>query len=452
MLDRKAYNDLLAWKENSAGSSVLMIEGARRVGKTSLVKEFGKNEYRSVLFIDFARTSEAVKQYFQDMSEDLDSLFLYLSARYKVVLHERHTLVIFDEVQRFPFARQLAKYLVEDGRFDYIETGSLISIRENTNDIVIPSEERTLELNPLDFEEFLWAMGEEPLAAFLRQAKQKLEPLPSDLHEKALRLFREYMLVGGMPAVVADYAKHRDFSKADSLKRDILRLYQRDITRFAKGYEYKVASVFEQIPGQLSKSEKKFTLTSLSDDARRRNYEAAFFWLNDARIVNSCYKVTDPDIDLRMTRDDSSVKCYMADTGLLVTHAFPQKALSDKVYRDVLLGKININEGMLTENIVAQTLRANGDELLFYSSFSRDDTKNRMEIDFLIVREFANAGMKLRVCPIEVKSSIKYFTTSLDKFKKKFTKRIGTQFVLHPKPLKVEGERIFLPLYMVHLL
>lgn len=452
MLKRKAYEKLLTWKKDSAGSTALLIEGARRVGKTRLVEEFGKREYRSMLFIDFAKANESVKQYFRDMPEDLDSLFLYLSARYGVTLHERQTLVVFDEVQRFPFARQLVKYLVEDGRYDYIETGSLISIRENADDIVIPSEEVTFELDPLDFDEFLWALGEEPLSALLARARTKLEPLPDDLHRKATRLFREYMLVGGMPAVVSEYASHRSFAKVDDLKRSILSLYRRDITRFAKGYEYKVVAVFDQIPGQLSKHEKKFTLSSLPGEARRRTYESAFFWLDDARIVNPCYRISDPSIDLRMTRDDSAVKCYMGDTGLLFSHAFPKGTLSEKTYQDVLLGKIGVNEGMLVENAVAQALRCRGEDLLFYSSYDREDAGRRMEVDFLIAREYPNADMKIRVSPVEVKSSGRYSTIPLDKFKRLYGANVGTQFVLHPKPLKVEGDRVFLPLYMMHLL
>ena len=415
------------------------------------MKDFGRQAYRSTLFIDFAKASSEVKGYFRDMSEDLDSLFLYLSARYGVTLHNRETLVVFDEVQRFPFARGMVKYLVEDGRFDYIETGSLISIRENVADIVIPSEEEPFELSPLDFEEFLQAMGEAPLCELLRAFYAKRTAVPVDIHRKALRLFREYMLVGGMPAAVDAYVAGGDLAAADKKKREIISLYRHDITRFAKGYEHKVVQVFDQIPGQLSKHEKKYALNSLGENARRRSYEPAFFWLDDARIVNPCYGVTDPDVDLRMTRDDESVKCYMADTGLLVSHAFPA-GLSREAYRDVLLGKIGLNEGMLVENVVAQTLRAKGDELLFHSRYDREDARNRMEIDFLTVRPFPNAAMKPRVSPVEVKSTARYSTVSLDKFKAKYGKRVGTQYVVHPKPFAVDGDRVYVPLYMAHLI
>jgi hypothetical protein len=256
MLKRKAYDKLLEWKQTRAGKTALLIEGARRVGKSTLVKEFERNEYKSMLFIDLFQAPKQVKDYFEDFRDDFDSLFLYLSAYYKVELFERETLVVFDEVQVYPAARGLIKYLIEDGRYDYIETGSLISIRQNIADIVIPSEEVSMQLKPMDFEEFLWAMNERQLADLIRLHYGRLKPLPDALHRRALRLFREYMLVGGMPAPLQTYVNERKFVNVDAEKRQILALYRNDIARFARGYEYKVVSIFNEIPAQLSKREK----------------------------------------------------------------------------------------------------------------------------------------------------------------------------------------------------
>lgn len=431
----------------------MLIEGARRVGKSTLAQEFGRREYKTCLTIDFFQAPKEVKQYFHDYSHDLDALFLYLSAYYAVELHERESLIIFDEVQMFPFARGMVKYLVEDGRYDYIETGSLLSIKQNIKDIVIPSEEESMELNPFDFEEFLWAMGEVSLASLVRDCFEHLRPLPDNLHRKALALFREYMLVGGMPEPVRIYSQQRRFEPVDKVKSQIIELYRNDVARFARGYEFKVVSVLDGIPGQLSKHEKKFTLSSINKNARMRTYEEAFFWLSDARIANVCYASTDPSVGLGLSMEQSSLKCYMADTGLLVTLALSGGAVAEEdVYRAVLRGEIGLNEGMLTENVVAQALRANGHRLFFYSQSGKKDGEERMEIDFLIVRPYANAAGKPRVCPVEVKSPRQYGTASLDKFKVAFGKKIGIQYVLHPKQMKREGERVYLPLYMVYCL
>ena len=449
MLRRKAYDQLVAWKQRSQGSSALLIEGARRVGKSTLVRLFGQNEYRSCLFIDFFQAPPEVKKYFDELRSDLDTLFLYLSTYYGVDLYDRETLVVFDEVQTFPLARGLIKYLVEDGRYDYIETGSLLSIKKNVSDIVLPSEEERLELNPLDFEEFCWAMNEQKLSDLIRQSYNARHPLPDGLHRRAIRLFREYMLVGGMPRPVDLYAQERKFASVDKEKRTILQLYRNDVARFARGYEFKVTSVFDEIPGQLSKHEKKFTLSSLEKNARMRTYEEAFFWLQDARIANLCFAASDPSVGLSLSMEQSSLKCYMADTGLLVSLAFSDgNSIDESVYRAVLLDDIGINEGMLVENVVSQMLVANGHRLFFYTQSGKREGEERMEIDFLIVQPFVDAADKPRVSPIEVKSPRQYGTTSLDRFHAKFGKRVGTEYVLHPKQLREEGNRLYLPLYM----
>lgn len=449
MLRRKAYDSLLKWKNESQGRTALLIEGARRVGKSTLAQEFGEREYRSVLMIDFFQAPQEIKGYFEDYRTDFDTLFLYLSTYYGVELHSRESLVIFDEVQMFPAARGLIKYLVQDGRYDYIETGSLLSIRQNVEGIVIPSEEDSISLNPLDFEEFLWGMGETQLAELIRLQFGRLEALPDALHRRAMGLFREYMLVGGMPEPLSLYIRERSFEPVDRVKRRIIELYRNDVSRFAHGYAFKVASVLDGIPGQLSRHIKRYKLSSLDRNARMRSYEEAFFWLADARIANICYAATDPSVGLALSMEQTALKCYMADTGLLVSLAFDAGSSTDEsVYRSVLRGNVGINEGMLTENVVAQMLVANGHKLFFYYQSGAKEGEERMEIDFLTVRPYEHAAMKPRVSPIEVKSPRQYGTTSLDRFKGRFGKRVGIQYVLHPKQLKCEGEKLFIPLYM----
>lgn len=449
MLQRKAFQELVDWKRKSNGSTALLIEGARRVGKSVIAEEFGKREYKTCLLVDFSFASDDVLGYFHDMRSDLDSFFLYLSAYYQVPLHERQSLIVFDEVQQFPKAREAIKQLVQDGRYDYVETGSLVSVRKNVKDILIPSEERALRLNPFDFDEFLWAMGESPLVDAIADSFARKKPIPISLHRKAMRLFREYMLVGGMPQAVQKYVEARSFEEVDTVKRDIIRLYRNDIAKHAGTATRRVTSVFDNIAGQLSKHEKRFNLAALGKNARMREYEDAFFWLSDAFITNDCFNSSDPNVGLGISGERTTVKCYMADTGLLVTHALAtSKTTPESIYRDILLERIGINEGMLTENIVAQQLRARGRELFFYSRSSHGDVGQSIEIDFLVVDAYANAAMCARVSPVEVKSSKRYSTSSLDKLKQKFGKQIGTEYIVCPKELAVDKDRVVLPLYM----
>ena len=294
---------MLEWKKNSAGKTALLIDGARRVGKSYSAVEFAKENYKSFILIDFNRAGKEVRDLFENNLNDLDSFFLYLSAMYGVTLYPRESLLIFDEVQMFPRARAAIKYLVADGRYDYMETGSRMSIHENVQDIVIPSEERHIKMYPMDFEEFLWAMGEELLANVIRTCFEKREPMGQMLHRKAMTLFRQYVIVGGMPQAVNTYLKTKSFERTDEVKRDILTLYREDIAKHGKGYERKVESIFDDIPEQLSKHEKKFTLSSLGKGARFRDYESSFLWLEDAMICNVCYNVNDPDVSLDLTLD-----------------------------------------------------------------------------------------------------------------------------------------------------
>ncbi|MCL1811841.1 MAG: AAA family ATPase, partial [Methanomassiliicoccaceae archaeon] len=313
-LERKAYGKLIEWKETSRGSTALLINGARRVGKSHLAEEFGKREYTSYIVLDFAQDSKSLKPLFTDDMDDLDLFFNKLSALKRTNLYERGSLIILDEVQCFPLARQRIKTLVADGRYDYIETGSLLSIKTNVKDILIPSEEVQFTLNPLDFEEFLWAMGDKVSAAYLETCFRNRTKVGDQIHKNMMNRFREYMLVGGMPGVVSKYAETKDFATADLIKRAVLDLYRNDIRKFAAGHENKVVSLFDRIPSQLSKKEKKFTLSSLDKNARSRTYEDAFMWLADGMIINQCFNATDPSVGLSMNLDLTTQKCYMSDT------------------------------------------------------------------------------------------------------------------------------------------
>ncbi len=446
MLKRKAYNKLLQWKKEAQGRSAILIDGARRVGKSYLCKKFAQNEYKTHIIIDFANVPSAIVDLFEKESYDLDLFFLKLSSFYNVTLYNRESLIVFDEVQLLPRARQLIKYLVADGRYDYIETGSLLSIQTNVKDIVIPSEEKHIALYPLDFEEFLWATGDEMTFESLNFFLEKKKPLGSLLHRKILNQFRQYVLVGGMPQAVNEYITTKDFAKTDRIKRDILTLYRNDVAKFAGSYQKKVLAIFDEIPGQLAKKEKKYTLSALSKNARLREYEDAFLWLNDAMIVNSCYNATDPNIALALSSDFSTRKCYMADTGLLVTQAFYNNNYeNNNLYKAILFDKLNINEGMIMENIVAQMLRSKGHKLYFYSRHDRKNSKNTMEIDFIL-------SDNKKIIPVEVKSSSYKKHSSLDKFNQKFHKNIEQSIILYQKDLQVKDNILHLPLYMAELL
>ena len=450
-MKRKIYTSLLEWKREGAGKSALLIDGARRVGKSYIAEEFAKNEYRSYLLIDFNRIGSDVTSLFDSYLDDLDTLFMYLSSYYNVRLHAHESLIVFDEVQMFPRARAALKYLVADGRFDYIETGSLMSIRRNVKDIVIPSEERHIRMHPMDFEEFLWAMGNDTLMDAVTKSFTERKPLGQALHRKAMDMFRRYMIVGGMPQTVLEYAESRDFDKVDRIKRDILTLYRSDISKHAEGCELRAESIFDDIPAQLQKHEKKFRFSSLKKEARFRDYEDALFWLDDAMIVNTCYNSTDPAIGLKLNMDRLTLKCYMADTGLLISHAFDENGLvSEEIYKKLLFDKLEVNKGMIVENIVAQMLTASGHKLYFYSSPSGTERESRMEIDFLISKRKIRS--RHNISPIEVKSGKNYTLSSLRKFKAKYAEQLNTPYVLHTGDVKEEDDIVYLPLYMTPLL
>ncbi|MBR4750710.1 MAG: ATP-binding protein [Thermoguttaceae bacterium] len=447
ILKRKTYDKLLELKKTLDGKKAILIEGARRVGKSTVCEEFGKNEYKSCLIIDFAKCPNEVKGYFQKHMDDLDTFFMLLSTYYGVKLYERESLVVFDEVQTFPKARECVKYLVADGRYDYIETGSLISIRENVKDVVIPSEERRLKMYPMDFEEFCVALGDEPIVAYIRKCFEERVPLEKELHDKAMLLFKQYMLVGGMPqSVLAFLESRKDFDKADEEKRDILSLYRSDIMKISARYKSKVLAIFDQIPGLLSQHEKRVVFKDVTGNGGVDRYEDSFFWLADSMIANECFLCNDPNVGLSINENRAYVKCYLGDVGLLVSHAFDEnELLEDDVYKQILGDKLNINEGMLYENAIAQALTANGHKLYFYTHYNPDKHRNDIEIDFLISN---NSKLKYKIFPIEVKSGKKYSIESLKRFREKFGSRIGECYVIHPKNLSFKDGIVCIPPYM----
>ena len=454
---RKIYDKLLEWKKNHKGDTALLIEGARRIGKSYIVEEFARKEYASYILVDFSKVNPQVMEFFNLYLDDLNMLFMNLELYFRRKLIPRQTkdeearsLIIFDEVQFCPRARAAIKHLVADRRYDYIETGSLISIKKNVKDIMLPSEEHTIEMFPMDFEEFLWAMGDEMLMPYIRMRFDKLLPMEA-FHRRTMDYFRQYLIVGGMPQAVLKYVETRDFEKVDEVKRDILALYRNDIRKYADNQETKVAAIFEEIPGQLQKQEKKFVLSALQSEARMRDYSQAFFWLNDAKIINCCYNSTAPSIGLKLNEERTTLKCYMGDTGLLISHAFDERGIvSADLYRKLMFDKLEVNEGMLVENIVAQMLRAAGHKLYFFSNSSRTSADDRMEIDFLIAKPVTTS--RHNISPIEVKSGQRYTLNSLRKCIAKYGSQLSTPYVLHDKDVKIEDGIVYLPLYMTPLL
>ncbi len=450
-MKRKIYDKLLDWKNTSNGDTALLIDGARRVGKSYIAEDFAKENYKSYILVDFNKVNDDVCNLFVNYLDDLDTLFMYLSSYYNTKLYNRESIIIFDEVQMFPKARAAIKYLVADGRYDYIETGSLMSIRKNVKDITIPSEERHIRMYPMDFEEFLWAMDNEMLMPVIRDCFEKKKPMGQMLHRKAMDYFRQYMIVGGMPQAVEKYIQTRDFEAVDITKRNILTLYREDIMKHSDGNELEIEAIFDEIPAQLSKHEKKFKLSDIKPSARMREYKQPFYWLDDAMIVNTCYNSSEPNIGLKMNMERKTLKCYMADTGLLISHAFDENGIvSEEIYKKLLFDKLSVNSGMLMENIVAQMLTAAGHKLYFFSKSSREKAEDRMEIDFLIAK--SKITNKHNISPIEVKSGDRYTLSSIKKFMNKYKEQTNIPYVLHTKDLKEENGIVYLPLYMTMLL
>lgn len=451
MFQRKIYQALLKWKNESRGGKAILVEGARRVGKTTVVTAFATTEYKSQMIIDFSKASDAVKEYFQIHIDNLDTLFMLLQAEYGVRLTERQSVIVFDEIQFCPKAREAIKHLVADGRYDYIETGSLISIRDNVKDILLPSEEHAISMYPMDFEEFCNAMGNAPMLDYIRQCFEKRQPLERSLHNKAMLLYKEYLLVGGMPqSVKAFIENHYSFEEADIEKREILQLYRNDIGKIEGLYRSKVLGIFDQIPGLLAKHEKRVVLNAVSKGSSAEQFQDAFFWLKDSMITNECVKCSDPNIGFSLTEDRSSVKCYMGDTGLLVSHAFDENdLLEEEVYKLILNDKLSLNEGMLYENMVAQMLTANGHRLFYYTEYNQEKHRNDIEIDFLLS---AGGRANHQVIPIEVKSGKNYQTKSLNRFQEKYKERIAQAYIIHPRNLSEKEGILCIPPYMVFCL
>ncbi len=442
MFKRKIYDKLLEWKNESDGNTALLVEGARRIGKSTVVEEFGKREYESYILIDFAFAPQSVKDLFLDMS-DLDYFFLQLQLQYHTDLVERKSLIIFDEVQFCPLARQAIKVLVKDHRYDYIETGSLISIKKNVQNILIPSEERQVNMYPMDYEEFRWALGDSTTIPLLRKAFETRKPLGEALNRKLLRDFRLYMLVGGMPQAVNEYIKTNNFRKVDLVKRDILKLYDDDFKKIDP--TGRISLLFNAIPAQLNKNASRYQVSSVLENERADNILELLAEMSSSKTVLISYQANDPNAGLSSNKDLTLFKMFVCDTGLFVTLMFKDKDFTEnEVYEKLLNDKLSTNLGYLYENAVAQTLVANGNAL-FYHTWLNESSRHNYEVDFLISR-------KNKICPIEVKSSGYKAHTSLDEFCKKFSSRILNKYLIYTKDLSKNLDVLYLPIYMTHLL
>ena len=437
---RKIYSEMLDWKMESAGESALLIEGPRRVGKSTIVKQFARNEYRSHIIIDFAKASSEEKGLFNDIS-DLDYFFTRLKLLKGVSLYERESVIVFDEVQQFPVARQAIKYLVEDGRYDYIETGSLISIHKNVDNIVIPSEEEAISMFPMDYEEFRWALGDNDTITLLREMLEKKKPLGDDVNRRMLRDFRLYMLVGGMPQAVDKYIETLDLMKVDKVKRGIIRIYEQDFHKLDKSDKAK--AIFKAIPSELYTNATRYQMTTVVGKMNGDTVRGLVEMIEDSRTVNIAYHSNDPNVGMELTSDKSSYKMYICDTGLFVTLAFWDKKFTENIiYQKLLNDKLDANLGYVYENAVAQALASSGNKLFYYTWL--DANNHAYEVDFLLSR-----GPKL--WPLEVKSAGYNTHKSLDEFCKKFSGRISNRFLVYTKDLRKDHDTIMIPIYMVGL-
>lgn len=442
MYKRKIYDRLLQWKSESQGKTALLIEGARRVGKSTVVEEFGKKEYTSYIMIDFSTASQALKDLFNDLS-DLNYLFLQLQLLYRTDLTERKSLIVFDEVQLCPPARQAIKVLVKDGRYDYIETGSLISIKKNVKNILIPSEEDKINMYPMDYEEFLWALGDSATAPLLRDLAGRRKPVGEQLNRRLMRDFRLYMLVGGMPQAVNEYIESNNFRKVDMVKRSILRLYDDDFRKIDP--TGRLSMLFDAIPSELNKNSSRYQVSSVLTNRRAEQILELLAELKDSKTVIMSYHANDPNVGMSSSKDLTRFKIFASDTGLFTTLAFKNKDFTENViYEKLLNDKLATNLGYMYENIVAQVLTAKGNDL-FYYTFKDEDTGKRYEIDFLLPQ-------KNKICPIEVKSSGYKTHASLDKFTEKFSNRVLEKYLIYTKDLQKDKDVLMLPVYMVPFL
>jgi len=442
MFKRKIYDKLLAWKKESKGKTALLIEGARRVGKSTIVQSFAENEYTSFIMIDFSYASTIIQDLFKDLS-DLDYFFLQLQLQYGVTLVERKSIIIFDEVQFNPLARQAIKLLVADGRYDYIETGSLISIRKNVKNILIPSEERKLQMHPMDFEEFLWATGDTNTPSLLKKMYDEKISIGDGQNRNMMRKFRLYMLVGGMPQAVKAYLESNNLEIVDQVKRDIINLHEDDFYKIdQKG---KISSLYDAIPSQLNKHSSSYQISSVLPKDRKSTVEEEILELNSSKTVIGSYNVSDPNIGLSNVYNKDKFRLYLADTGLLITLMFKDKDFTDNIiYSKLLNNKLPVNLGIVYENVVAQILIANGNKL-YYHTFSDKIQKRNYEVDFLLVK-------KDKICPIEVKSSSYKTHKSLDIFSEKYSRRIKEKIVIYTRDLIKQDNTLYIPIYLTMFL
>lgn len=438
---RKIYEKLLRWKEQRKGATALLIEGARRVGKSTIVKQFAQSEYKSYILIDFNNTTQAIRDLFDDLT-DMNMFFMLLQQQTHVKLYERDSLIIFDEVQKFPIARQAVKYLVADGRYDYIETGSLISIKKNTKDITIPSEEIRISMYPMDYDEFRWALADEVTPDLLPQFYQKGTPL-GPTHRKAIRDFRLYMLVGGMPQAVNAYLDTNNLSDVDQVKRDIIKLYLDDFRKIDP--TGRVEKLFLNIPAQLSNNVSRYMPYQAIGEVKGDKMLEFLNDLEDSKTVLMCYRCNDPNVGMSLTQDQERYKMFLADTGLFVTLAFWDKDVTENIiYSKLLNDKLQTNLGYIYENIVAQTIVATGQKL-FYYTFPSEDGKRLYEVDFLLSKES-------KLWPLEVKSSGYKTHQSLDEFCSKYPSRVSKRFLITTKDYEQQQQTTILPVYMTSLL
>lgn len=438
---RKIYEKLLRWKEQRKGATALLIEGARRVGKSTIVKQFAQSEYKSYILIDFNNTTQAIRDLFDDLT-DMNMFFMLLQQQTHVKLYERDSLIIFDEVQKFPIARQTIKYLVADGRYDFIETGSLISIKKNTKDITIPSEETRISMYPMDYDEFRWALADEVTPDLLPQFYQKGIPL-GPTHRKAMRDFRLYMLVGGMPQAVNAYLDTNNLSDVDQVKRDIIKLYLDDFRKIDP--TGRVEKLFLNIPAQLSNNVSRYMPYQAIGEVKGDKMLEFLNDLEDSKTVLMCYRCNDPNVGMSLTQDQERYKMFLADTGLFVTLAFWDKDVTENIiYSKLLNDKLQTNLGYIYENIVAQTIVATGQKL-FYYTFPSEDGKRLYEVDFLLSKES-------KLWPLEVKSSGYKTYQSLDEFCSKYPSRVSKRFLITTKDYEQQQQTTILPVYMTSLL
>lgn len=439
---RKTYERMIKWKSERKGTTALLIQGARRIGKSTLVESFAKKEYKSYMLIDFSIATPEVHDLFKDIS-DLDYIFFRLQMIYQVQLFVRESVIIFDEIQMAPLARQAIKHLVKDHRYDYIETGSLISVRKKGEHILIPSEETKIDMFPMDYEEFRWALGDTTTIPLLQTAFKQKMALGDAVHRKMMRDFRLYMLIGGMPQAVAEYLKTNNLSAVDLVKRDIISLYEEDFYKIdASG---KATALYDTIPAQLNKNVSRYQVSSALPGETANKIESVIKSMDQSMTVNVCFHANDPNAGLALTSDSSKFKMYASDTGLFVTLAFKDRDFTDNdIYNRLLNDKLNTNLGYVYENVIAQMLRASGKQL-YYHTIPFNDGKKYYEIDFLIADQY-------KVTPIEVKSSGYKSHTSLDEFGKKFSNRVLHKYLLYTKDYKRDKDVDCIPVYMTMFL